>query len=117
MRVCVWLTLLANRKLVVLYLSTRSKTWKARRWEVGAIRYAGKRSRLCQSVANASVRNADKFPEELSGKMFDIMRTSTRNQRVSRILDIDGKKKIVLTTRIETKLNALTTFYRNRFKF
>lgn len=79
--------------LVVLYLSTRSKTWKARRWEVGAIRYAGKRSRLCQSVANASVRNADKFPEELSGKMLDIMRTSARNQRVSKILDIDGKKR------------------------
>lgn len=43
-----------------------------RRWEVGAIRYA-EGSRLRQSVANASVRNVDKFPEELSGKMLDIM--------------------------------------------
>jgi len=56
-----------------------------RRWEVGAIRYAGKRSRLCQSVANASVRNADKFPEELSGKVLDVTRTCTRDRRVSKM--------------------------------
>lgn len=49
------------------------KTWKATGWEVGAIRYAG-RSRLRQSVANASVRNADKFPEESfpKGEMLDV---------------------------------------------
>jgi len=44
---------------------------ESERWEVEAIRYTG-RSRLRQSVANASVRNVDKFTEEFSGKMLDV---------------------------------------------
>lgn len=67
------LTLLADRKRSSYYARVLGVRRGKRRWEVGAIRYAGKRSHLCQSVANASVRNADKFPEELSGKMLDVI--------------------------------------------